>query len=125
MQARTRGPAASRLIAKRFRAAAWGVLFTAVLGVAHRRRISRSRAFRRRARRLHVRDALRDVRNHLSVRDVAAAAADAHVLAARLAGISHAAPGHKVAQLSRRLFLEFAANRFIFRRGALRGARTG
>jgi hypothetical protein len=29
--------------------------------------------------------------------------------------------GRKVAQLSRRLFLEFAANRFIFRRGALRG----
>ena len=31
-------------------------------------------------------------------------------------------PGRKVAQLSRRLFLEFAANRFIFRRGTLRGA---
>jgi hypothetical protein len=30
-------------------------------------------------------------------------------------------PGRKAAQLSRRLFLEFAANRFIFRRGALRG----
>jgi hypothetical protein len=29
--------------------------------------------------------------------------------------------GGKAAQLSRRLFLEFAANRFIFRRGALRG----
>src|SRR4026209_285785 len=28
---------------------------------------------------------------------------------------------HKAARLSRRLFLEFAANRFIFRRGALRG----
>jgi hypothetical protein len=31
-------------------------------------------------------------------------------------------PGRKAAQLGRRLFLEFAANRFIFRRGALRGA---
>jgi hypothetical protein len=31
-------------------------------------------------------------------------------------------PGRKAAQLSRRLFLEFATNRFIFRRGALRGA---
>ena len=31
------------------------------------------------------------------------------------------APGRKAAELSRRLFLEFAANRFIFRRGALRG----
>ena len=30
-------------------------------------------------------------------------------------------PGRKVTQLSRRLFLEFAANRFIFRRGMLRG----
>jgi hypothetical protein len=29
--------------------------------------------------------------------------------------------GRKAAQLSRRLFLEFGANRFIFRRGALRG----
>jgi hypothetical protein len=29
--------------------------------------------------------------------------------------------GHKAAQLSRRLFLEFAANRFIFRRNPLRG----
>ena len=29
---------------------------------------------------------------------------------------------HKAAQLSRRVFVEFAANRFIFRRGALRGA---
>ena len=31
-------------------------------------------------------------------------------------------PGRKAAQLSRRLFLEFAANPFIFRRGALRGS---
>jgi hypothetical protein len=30
--------------------------------------------------------------------------------------------GQKIAQVSQRLFLEFAANRFIFRRGALRGA---
>jgi hypothetical protein len=32
------------------------------------------------------------------------------------------APGRKAAQLARRLFLEFGANRFIFRRVALRGA---
>ncbi len=31
-------------------------------------------------------------------------------------------PGRKAVQLSRRLFVEFGANRFIFRRGALRGA---
>jgi hypothetical protein len=36
--------------------------------------------------------------------------------------LTRRSPGGKVAQLSRRVFLEFAANRFIFRRGALRGA---
>ena len=44
-------------------------------------------AFRRRARRLHLRDAVCDVRHHLSLRDVAPAPADAHVLAARVAGV--------------------------------------
>ena len=56
-------------------------------GGGDRRRLAQPPALRRRARRLHVRDALRDVRHHLSLRDVAAAAADAHVLAARLAGV--------------------------------------
>lgn len=36
--------------------------------------------------------------------------------------LTRRSPGRKAAQLSRRLFLEFGANRFIFRRGALRGA---
>jgi hypothetical protein len=35
--------------------------------------------------------------------------------------LTRRSPGRKAAQLSRRLFLEFAANRFIFRRGSLRG----
>jgi len=35
--------------------------------------------------------------------------------------LSRGFAGRKIAQLSRRLFLEFGANRFIFRRGALRG----
>ena len=60
-------------------------------GGGDRRRLAQPAALRRGARRLHVRDAVRRVRHHLSLRDVAAAAADAHVLAARLAGVLLAA----------------------------------
>lgn len=45
---------------------------------------------------------------------MAAASAHADVLTPQFLG-------QKAAQFSRRLFLEFGANRFIFRRGALRG----
>ena len=54
-------------------------------------RLSQPSAFRRRARRLHLRDAVCRVRHHLSIRDVAAAPADAPVLATRMAGVCHSA----------------------------------
>ena len=56
-------------------------------GGGDRRRVAKPAALRRGARRLHVRDALRRVRDQLSLRDVAAASADAHVLASRVAGL--------------------------------------
>ena len=56
-------------------------------GGGDRRRVAKPAALRRGARRLHVRDALCGVRDQLSVRDVAAASADAHVLASRVAGL--------------------------------------
>ena len=60
-------------------------------GGGHRCRIAQPAALRRRARRLHVRDALRRLRDQLSLRDVATAAAHAHVLASRVAGVLHTA----------------------------------
>ena len=91
-----------------------------------RRRLAQSRSLRRRARRLHVRDAVRDLRHHLPLRDVAAAAADADVLAARLAGVPHAAASSAATCSSSapRVVVDFAANRFIFRRGRAARARA-
>ena len=57
------------------------------VGGGDRRRVAKSAALRRGARRLHVRDTLCGVRDQLSVRDVAAASADADVLASRVAGL--------------------------------------
>src|SRR5581483_2405964 len=59
----------------------------------HSRHIDRgwfpqSESFRRGPGRIHLRDAIRDLRDHLSLFDVAAASADADVLAARMAGVS-------------------------------------
>ena len=81
-----------RAAARRARCAprAWAALVTLVLARRHRRRLAQPAALRRRARRLHVRDAVCDVRHHVSLRDVARTAADAHVLAARLAGVLRA-----------------------------------
>ena len=91
-----------------------------------RRRLAQPAALRRRARRLHVRDAVCGVRHQLSVRDVAEPPADAHVLAARVAGVLLAArtwPATRSASAGARS-LEFAANAYIFRRGRLRGPRA-
>src|SRR5215831_4904192 len=54
---------------------------------ADRPRVSQPRAFRRGAGRLHLRHPLRDVRHRLPLCDVAAASADAALLAARLAAL--------------------------------------
>ena len=56
-------------------------------GSGHRRRVAQAGALRRGAHRLHVRDAVCGVRDQLSLRDVAAASADTHVLASRVAGV--------------------------------------
>ena len=56
-------------------------------GGGDRRRVAQPAAFRRGAHRLHVRDALRRVRDQLSLRDVAAASAHTHVLAPRVASV--------------------------------------
>ncbi len=62
----------------------------------HRRRVAAPAALRRGARRLYVRHALCRVRHHLSLRDVARPAADAHVLAPRLGDArGAAAPRHQ------------------------------
>ena len=52
-----------------------------------RRRLAQPRALRCGARRLYLRDAVCVLRHHLSLRDVDRAAADADVLASRLAGV--------------------------------------
>ena len=88
----------------------------------HRRRLAQPAAFRRGARRLHLRDAVCGVRDQLSLRDVAEPPADAHVLAAGMAGVLLAARlGRNTVASAGARCVEFAANRFIFRRGRLRG----
>ena len=74
----------------RVAAAAWATPGDAAARRRHRRRLAQAAALRCRARRLHLRDAVCDVRHHVSVRHVAQPAADAHVLAARLGGVLHA-----------------------------------
>src|SRR5207302_6408137 len=91
-------------------------------GGPHRRRFAEPESFRRGPGRLHVRNAVLDVRHYLSVCDVAPPTADAHVLATRLVGVSD--PAFHRFQPSRGpapVLLAFAANRFIFRRGRMRG----
>ena len=89
----------------------------------HRRRLAQPPALRRGARRLHVRDAVCGVRHHLPLRHVAEPSADAHVLAAWVAGVllaARACGGTPSASAGARC-VEFAANAYIFRRGRLRG----
>ena len=83
-------PPAARRPLERARAGAWAALVDLRAGRRDRRRLAQPRALRRGARRLHVCDALRGVRHHLPLCDVAQPAADAHVLAARLAGVLRA-----------------------------------
>ena len=59
----------------------------AAAGRGHRRRLAHARALRRRARRLYLRDVVCRLRDHLSLCDVDRSAADADVLAPRLAGV--------------------------------------
>ena len=80
-------PVAARQALERVRAGAWAGARHGHAGGGDRRRVAQPAALRRGARRLHVRDALRGVRDQLSLRDVAAASADAHVLASRMAGV--------------------------------------
>ena len=82
-----------------------------------------ARAFRRGAGQLHVRDAVCRVRHHLPLRDVAQPAADAHVLAAGMAGVLLRARARRrtPSRSAAARVVEFAANRYIFRRGVLRG----
>ncbi len=80
-------PVTARQALERMRAGAWATLVMAGARRSDRRRLAQSAALRRGARRLHVRDAVCGVRHQLPLCDVAAAAADADVLAARLAGV--------------------------------------
>ena len=92
-------------------------------GGGDRGRVAQPPAFRRGARRLHVRDAVCGVRHQLSLRDVAEPAADAHVLAAWMAGVlltSGAWPATPSASAGARSWSS-RPTRYIFRRGRLRG----
>ena len=116
-------PVAARQALERVRAGAWAGARHRHAGGGDRRRVAQPAALRRGARRLHVRDALRGIRDQLSLRDVAAASTDADVLASRVAGLLFTArvwPATRSAS-ARRALLEFAANAYIFRRGRLRG----
>src|SRR5262245_28739758 len=61
-------------------------------GGRHLRRLAEPPEHRRRPRRVHVRVSLRRLRHRVPVLDLAAAAADADVLAARVAGVLEARP---------------------------------
>ena len=125
----SRLPTAARQALERVRAGAWATLVDGGAGGRHRRRLAQPAALRRRARRLHLRDAVCGVRDQLPLRDVAEAAADAHVLAARLAGVLLAPRrlGRNVASVSAAArSLEFAAQPLTSSGAAgCAGSRTG
>ena len=99
----------------------------AAAGRGDRRRLAQPRALRRRAGRLHVRDAVRDLRHHLPLRDVARSGRRRGCTGGA-AGRCSSARGFRrpnAARLGRRVVVEFAANRFIFRRRRCAAWRTG
>ncbi len=83
-------PPHSRQAVDRVRAGSLGGALDRCARRRHCRGLAQPRALRRGAGRLHLRHAVRGIRHHVSLRDVARSAADANVLAARLGSLLHA-----------------------------------